>query len=149
MPRRLISYISGVLVFVSAAVSLHSCGGDREEERTLVVFHAGSLSVPFREISERFMDENPGVTVQLEAAGSRTCARKISDLGRECDVMASADYTVIDALLIPDHASWNIRFASNEMTIVYTERSSRAGEITAESWPAISWKKYIDIIKDI
>jgi len=81
-----------------------------------------------------FMEENPGVTVRLESAGSRSCARKISDLGRECDVMASADYTVIDNLLIPEHASWNIKFASNEMAIVYTEDSKRHGEIDAENW---------------
>ena len=81
-----------------------------------------------------FMEENPGVTIWLESAGSRSCARKISDLGRECDVMASADYTVIDALLIPDHASWNIKFASNEMAIVYTEDSKRHGEIDTGNW---------------
>ncbi|HSG27285.1 MAG TPA: extracellular solute-binding protein, partial [Candidatus Krumholzibacterium sp.] len=76
----------------------------------------------------------PGVKVMLESAGSRTCARKISDLGRECDVMASADYTVIDELLIPGHASWNIRFAGNEMTIVYHGESRRSDEIDADNW---------------
>ncbi len=117
---------------------MQSCGdGERVEESsggTLIVFHAGSLSVPFRRISRMFMEENPGVTVRLESAGSRSCARKISDLGRECDVMASAAYTVIDALLIPDHASWNIKFASNEMAIVHTEDSKRHGEIDAWNW---------------
>ena len=48
--------------------------------------------------------------------------------------MASADYTVIDELLIPRHAEWNIRFASNEMTIAYREGSRRAGEIDAGNW---------------
>jgi molybdate/tungstate transport system substrate-binding protein len=117
---------------------IHSCGGGgkngAEGEKTLIVFHAGSLSVPLKTISAMFMEENPGVTIQLEAAGSRTCARKISDLGRDCDVMASADYSVIDNLLIPDHASWNIRFASNEMAIVFAEHSKRHGEITAGNW---------------
>ena len=137
MSRNLFRSAIRVVVPVLAALAAFSCSGDADGERTLIVFHAGSLSVPFREISEEFMKENPGVTVQLEAAGSRTCARKISDLGRECDVMASADYTVIDALLIPDHASWNIRFASNEMAIVYTEHSKRAGEIGPDSWTGI------------
>ena len=58
-----------------AALSISSCGGGGSGgEETLIVFHAGSLSVPFREISEKFMEENPGVTVLLEAAGSRTAA---------------------------------------------------------------------------
>ena len=132
--------LSGLLVvaIISGSILLPSCGGGKRVEEsaggTLTVFHAGSLSVPFRRISRIFMEENPGVTVLLEAAGSRSCARKISGLGRKCDVMASADYTVIDALLIPGHASWNIKFASNEMAIVYTEDSKRHGEIDARNW---------------
>jgi len=108
--------------------------GSEPEERQLTVFHAGSLSVPFQEIAEEFMAEHPGVEVLLEAAGSRHCARKISDLGRRCDVLASADDTVIEELLIPDHARWSIRFATNQMAIVYDDASRRAEEIGPDSW---------------
>ena len=69
-----------------------------------------------------------------EAAGSRACARKISELGKACDIMASADYTVIDTLLIPEHADWNIKFATNELAIVYHEKSRLADKITADNW---------------
>ncbi len=100
----------------------------------LVVFHAGSLSVPFQEISRAFMRRHPGVTIQLESAGSRTCARKIVDLDRACDVMASADYTVIDQLLIPTHASWTIKFVTNEMAIAYLKTSRLASEINQGNW---------------
>jgi molybdate/tungstate transport system substrate-binding protein len=130
--------LTAVSALLLASLAIASCGG-REEAggrsgRTLTVFHAGSLSVPLRKISDMFMEDNPGVTIQLEAAGSRSCARKISDLGRRCDVMASADYSVIDNLLIPGHASWNIKFASNEMAIVYSERSRRHDEIDPDNW---------------
>ena len=130
-----------VFIAILGSIFLPSCdsreNGDIARERTLIVFNAGSLSVPLKKISEDFMDENPGITVQLESAGSRSCARKISDLGRECDVMASADYSVIDNLLIPEHASWNIKFASNEMAIVFTNRSKRHDEIDDGNWKEI------------
>jgi molybdate/tungstate transport system substrate-binding protein len=103
----------------------------------LTVFHAGSLSVPIKEITAAFNKEYPGVRVLAEAAGSRECARKISDLGKPCDVMASADYAVIDTLLIPKFADWNIKFAGNEMAIVYTEDSKHAKEITDRNWHEI------------
>ena len=109
----------------------------------LSVFHAGSLSVPFKHISAEFTKRHPKVTIQLEAAGSRTCARKISDLNRPCDVMASADYTVIDQLLVPQFAKWNIKFAANEMTIVYHDESRRADEITADNWQDILLDKHV------
>jgi molybdate/tungstate transport system substrate-binding protein len=51
-----------------------------------------------------------------------------------CDVLASADYQVIDSLLIPQYADWNLKFATNEMAVVYTAQSHRAGEITDKNW---------------
>ncbi|MCP4547625.1 MAG: tungstate ABC transporter substrate-binding protein WtpA [bacterium] len=100
----------------------------------LVIFHAGSLSVPFRQLSAAFMERHPGVTVKAEAAGSRDCARKISDLGRPCDVMASADYTVVSTLLMPEHTDFNIRFVTNEMAIAYTPHSRKHDRFSAENW---------------
>ena len=111
--------------------------GSSDLSGKLIVFHAGSLSVPFKQIAEEFEKEHPAVEVRLEAAGSRRCARKISDLKRECDVMASADYTVIDTLLIPDEATWNIPFAANEMALVYHEGSRRSAELTVKNWVEI------------
>ncbi|MCK7522654.1 MAG: hypothetical protein MZV64_35710 [Ignavibacteriales bacterium] len=45
------------------------------------------------------------VKVLLEAAGSLVCARKVTELKKPCDIVASADYFVIDKLLIPEYAS--------------------------------------------
>ncbi len=125
-----------LIAMMTAVVMFGSCSdeGERPASGKLVIFHAGSLSVPMKQIAEEFERDHPGVRVLSEAAGSRACARKITDLGRRCDVMASADYTVIDELLIPDHADWNIRFAGNEMAIVYHEESRGADEIEADNW---------------
>jgi len=76
----------------------------------------------------------PNVIFKLESAGSVECARKISELGKPCDIMASADYKVIDKLLIPQFASWNIPFAGNEMAIVYHEKSRYSNEINKDNW---------------
>jgi len=107
----------------------------------LIIFHAGSLSIPFKQISAAFNKKYPEVHILREAAGSRTCARKIIDLGRPCDVMASADYTVIDNLLIPKFADWDIAFATNEMAIMYRPDSKYAGEINEKNWPQILLRK--------
>ncbi len=123
-----------MLILASAASALYA---DEEPTGKLVIFHAGSLAAPFKRIAAAFREENPKVEIVLEAAGSRTCARKIADLERPCDVMASADYTVIDRLLIPRHASWNIKFATNEMAIVYDRDSRRADEIDTRNWHRI------------
>lgn len=100
----------------------------------LVIFHAGSLAEPVRALTEAFQARYPGVTFQAEASGSNEAARKIRELGREADVVISADYRVIDRLLIPDFADWNIRFARNEMVIAYTDRSRYADEVGTDNW---------------
>ena len=67
----------------------------------IVVFHAGSLAVPFSEIEKTFEKKYPQYDVKREVSGSRKAARKVSDIKRATDVVASADYKVIDNLLIP------------------------------------------------
>lgn len=107
----------------------------------LIIFHAGSLSVPFQTIEKNFEKKYPGVDVQREPSGSSQAARKVSELGKPCDIMASADYKVIDKLLIPQYADWNIRFATNQLVLCYTDKSQYALEINADNWYKILAKK--------
>jgi len=100
----------------------------------LIIFHAGSLSIPFREVCRAFGKNNPEIIIKTEAAGSRACARKITDLGRRCDVLASADYRVIESLLMRDLADFNIKFALNEMVIAYNDKAQFSDEINPNNW---------------
>ncbi len=115
---------------------LSSCNSTQrgQKDQVLTVFHAGSLSAPLRKIAEEFESQKPGVEVQLEAAGSVTSVRKITDLDRLCDVIALADFSLIDRLLIPDYTSWALEFASNELCLVYNEQSMYADELSVENW---------------
>ncbi len=133
-----------VLLLTLIFVSLFASSSQADGTKRLVIFHAGSLSIPFKQMSEAFIKNHPGVSVLREAAGSRTCARKIVDLHRPCDVMASADYTVIEQLLFPDYADWNISFARNEMAIMYRPDSKYASEINGQNWYKILLKKGVE-----
>lgn len=122
------------LFLLAVCLNLISSCSNKTNKNDLIIFHAGSLSVPFKQIATAFKKEHPEVNVILEAAGSRSCARKIADLNRPCDIMASADYKVIDNLLIPEHASKNYKFATNQMVIAYTEKSEQAKFINSQNW---------------
>jgi molybdate/tungstate transport system substrate-binding protein len=122
----------GIAFLILILIGMHACTTKKEKEtQKVIIFHAGSLSVPLAAIAEAFKKEHPDIELIMEAAGSRHCARKITDLGKDCDIILSADYAVIDNLLIPEYATWNIQFASNEMAIVYHE-DSRYSEIINE-----------------
>jgi len=114
-------------------------------KQNIVVFHAGSLAVPFKHIKKAFEVKYPEYNVVLEAAGSRACARKIIDIGKPADVMASAAYKVIDNLLIPKYAKFNAHFATNELAIVYTDKSKYADEINSKNWPKILLRSGVKI----
>ena len=107
----------------------------------IVVFHAGSLTIPFAKMEEVFEARYPKVDILREGAGSRRCARKITDLKKPCDIMASADFTVIDQMLIPKYADWNIRFSTNRLVLCYTEKSKYANQINSQNWYEILSKK--------
>jgi molybdate/tungstate transport system substrate-binding protein len=134
---RLLVILLGFLFILSGC----SAGSSKD----LVIFHAGSLSVPVRELSEAFESANPGVRVLAEAAGSLHSARKITDLDRTCDIMLSADHIVISSMLIPRYASWNIRFATNEIVIAYRPESAYSSIFREENWSDILLKRDVII----
>lgn len=105
-----------------------------EEKITLTVFHAGSLTSPMEEMEAAFEAEHQNVDVQLHPAGSTALAKEITELGAVADVYASADYTLIPGLMIPDAASWYVTFAKNQMVLCYTDKSKFADEVTADNW---------------
>lgn len=107
----------------------------------VIVLHAGSLSVPFAEIEKVFEEKYPQFDVQREPSGSIAAARKVTDLGKAADVMGSADYQVIDTMLIPNHAKFNAQFATNEMVLAYTEKSKFSKEINEKNWTDIFLKE--------
>ncbi|MBZ4659534.1 MAG: ABC-type molybdate transport system, periplasmic component [Desulfacinum sp.] len=120
-----------LLAILLAAMPSHAAA---ELEGKVIIFHAGSLSVPLEAMEKAFEAKHPKVDILREASGSSKAARKISELHKPCDIMASADYQVIDKILFPRYADWNIRFASNQLVLCYTDKSRFAGEVNAQNW---------------
>src|SRR5664280_33880 len=111
------------------------------KQKELVIFHAGSLAVPMKQISQEYEKRNPGTKIYLESAGSLVCARKVTELKKPCDILASSDYYVINELLIPQYASWNIRFATNEIVIAFLDKSKYAKDINSDNWMDVLQRK--------
>jgi molybdate/tungstate transport system substrate-binding protein len=130
-------------VAIAAIIAVAAIGGVwyyatlGPEEKVLKVFCAGSLTLPFEDIEAQFEADTPNVDVQLEPAGSVACVQKITESGEECDVLASADYSLIPSMMMTaesNYADWYIIFAVNRMTLAYTDNSKYADEITADNW---------------
>lgn len=124
-----------IYLILIAGLLLSACNNSSSsKQKQVIIFHAGSLSVPFKQISDEYEKRNPGTRIFLEAAGSLVCARKVTELKKPCDIVASADYFVINQLLIPEYTSWSIRFATNEMVIAFSDKAKYASEIDSLNW---------------
>lgn len=100
----------------------------------LVIFNAGSLAPPVRDLLAEFQRRHPAIRGVYESSGSLEAARKLTELGKIPDVLAVADYGVIEKLLMPRYAAWYATFASNAMVLAYTDHSRGAREITGDNW---------------
>jgi molybdate/tungstate transport system substrate-binding protein len=132
MMRRTFYFLIICLLILGSCLSRSS-----SKQKQIIVFHAGSLSVPFRQLSDEYEKRNPGTKILLEPAGSLVCARKVTELKKPCDIVASADYLVINELLIPEYAEWSLRFATNEMVIAFNEKSKYSSAINTSNWADI------------
>jgi molybdate/tungstate transport system substrate-binding protein len=125
-------------------ILLLSAGAARGKEN-VIVFHAGSLTVPLAAMEKAFEAAHPEIDILREAGGSTKLARMITELHKPADIMVSADYLVIDKALIPAYADWNIRFATNQLVLCYTPRSRFADEVRSDNWyeilarPGVVW----------
>jgi molybdate/tungstate transport system substrate-binding protein len=136
--KKRLSIISLFLSLVIALTLIVGCSREPEPTSelsgTLQIFNAGSLTVPLGQVNEEFNKLYPDVEILAEAAGSATTIRKVTELGKECGVIASADYALIPELMFPDYADWYIIFATNQMCLTYTDESKYAGEINGDNW---------------
>jgi len=125
--------ITLMIAAIALTLNMNLIGG-QGKSRMLRIFHAGSLSVPLKQVAERFEEENPGVEVVLEPSGSVLAVRKITELHKTASILMTADYRLINDMMMPSYAEFNVAFASNKMVLAYTDKSRYSDEINSENW---------------
>ena len=100
----------------------------------LKVFHAGSLSIPFKQVEKEFEQTHPNVDVQLEAHVSVVAVRQVTEVGKRGDVVAVADYSLIPSMMDPDYSDFYLQFAQNRMVVAYNENSKLSDRINSDNW---------------
>ena len=87
----------------------------------LTIFIAASLTRCCDSMAQAFEAVHPGVKVSRESGGSRDQCRKVTQLQREADLIATADYELIDEMLGPEYALPGIAFARYRVVIAYSD----------------------------
>lgn len=116
-----------------------------QEQKTLVIYHHGSPTPAIVAAEKEFEAKYPDVKVIREKDDALANMRKITDLGKQADIVYTDDYSIIPPVMFPKYADFWIRYAHDEMTLAYAANSKYASEITADNWykilarPDVKW----------
>jgi molybdate/tungstate transport system substrate-binding protein len=118
------------LLAAAFLVAMGGCGS--EKKTTLQVWGADALAASFREMKAEFEKLHPDVNVALNTHGSVLITRLLPD--KDADVVALADYRLVQKVLYPEIAGWVAKFVSNEIVLAGHASSGRRAEITSDNW---------------
>lgn len=130
LPRR---RCRGCCAALLALVGIVACDGGRNAP-TLTVFNAAALGPPLRDALTSFAGTPPRVRVAQENAPSLEVVRKLTELGQVPEILAVADEQLLADLVLPEYASWYVRFGTNAMVLAYGPRARHADEIRTGNW---------------
>ncbi len=110
-----------VLIIIAALIGILNRREEQGETQIqIIVCNAGSLTIPLQKVASEFENQT-GIRVLLEPSGSVDAVRKVTDLHKDCDVVAVADYRLLRMYMYPNYTSWYVAFASNSIVIVYNK----------------------------
>jgi molybdate transport system substrate-binding protein len=109
--------VLAILAVASAMLTTMSCGDSAPgSQRSITVFAAASLTDAFADVAQAFEDANPGVSVELNFAGSSSLREQIL-AGAPADVFASADTADMERLVAESAVADPEIFVTNGLRI--------------------------------
>lgn len=131
-------YATPLLLFVALAALAGLAPGcgcrEGEKPRRLRVFHASGLT-PVIEAVREDARRKLGIELVAETSGSQTACRKVTELGRGCDLLMLADNSLVTALL-GGTASWRLDFATDEVVLAVGARAPEPDR-AEEDWVSV------------
>jgi molybdate/tungstate transport system substrate-binding protein len=106
----------------------------REEQPAVRVFHAAGFA-PFLEQVRDDCERELGIVLQTEGSGSQEACRKVTELGRPCDLLVLAD-SQLAAALLGSACRWRIDFATDQCVLGVGARAPEV-EKAHKDWPAV------------
>jgi len=113
------------LLFVFCIFFSVSCS-QKKEIKEITVFYAPCFS-PIMDIVQKDTEQDLGINLRTEVSGSQVVLRKITELGRECDVVMIADNTLFEKIG-KNYFKWRIDFVHDEVVLGVGARASRVDE---------------------
>ncbi|HOX05440.1 MAG TPA: substrate-binding domain-containing protein [Planctomycetota bacterium] len=119
-------------IWLAAAVLLLAGCGSEAPPAKVRLFHAAG----FTPVLDALRADAGARNFELEAegSGSQMACRKITELGRRCDLVVLADRELV-AEMLGGVCSWRLDFATDEMVLAVGARAPNS-ELAERDWPA-------------
>ncbi len=117
------------------ALLLLASGCSRKTE--VVVLYAASLRRVVADAAAEYQRANPGVRLRLEPSGSQVAIRKVTEQKLPADLVVVSDASLLDRMMLPGHAAWNLVFATNEIVLAHQQHSRFTDEVGPGNWSEV------------
>ena len=134
MDKKIIILAIAIIAIIGIGVYGYNVYNADSAKGTVVIYAASSLAGQMNATTAQFEKEHPNVKVQIKYGGSSDLINQITSLNQSVDIMASADYGLIDKNLKPNDTSFNLKNGRNEMVIAYTDKSKNSSQINSTNW---------------
>jgi len=134
MDKKIIIIAIVVIAIIGIGVYGYGVYSANSEKGTVIIYAASSLAGQMNATAAQFEKKHPNVNVQIKYGGSSDLINQITSLNTSVDIMASADYGLIDKNLKPNSTSFNLKNGRNEMVIAYTDKSKNSSQINSTNW---------------
>lgn len=114
------------------------CSGKNFSKVT--VFEAAGFA-PVMDAVSTDAERDLNLRIYAEASGTQIACRKVSELGRKCDVLISADEKLF-AEILPEHTDFRIDFATDEIVLAFGQRAKFADEVERD-WAKTLFEKEV------
>jgi len=131
MLRNLLGILAQKVMDVRHELFLIKDGRDvfMRTENTLQIFTAGVAMGVVKEAVQQWNLKHPEFQAEMHPGGSVDLVRKVLS-GERCDVLVTADDTLISSMMMPQAAKGYVSFAGNKMVVV----AKGDKDINSENW---------------
>ena len=85
------------------------------------------------QFTKLFATRHKDLQIDVEACGSRTCARKIKN-GKQVNIIALTHTNIFEETLIPEYVTKYYIFANDQIALAYDHLSRDEAEIKGDNW---------------
>ncbi|MDZ7816453.1 MAG: extracellular solute-binding protein [Planctomycetota bacterium] len=130
--KRLFLLLPVVAIVVVAIVLLNA--GQNGNTQEVVIFHAAGIT-PFIEAVRDKCRNELGIELVAESSGSQVAVRKVTELGRDCDLAILADRGLVE-LMMRSSTDWRLDFALDEVVLGVGSKARYIDE-AQQNWPDV------------